>query len=76
MDAAILRDRVRVDVNNLYNAPARIAKLKGAIHSSLSSGPISGKMTMSAFDAMGVNNLPKQWVINILIDVYVPSIRK
>ena len=29
---------------------------------------------MSTFDAVGVNNLPKQWAINILVDKYVASL--
>jgi tyrosinase len=73
VDQSTLQNNVRTAVNNLYNAPAR--KISTLDKSKRANGPklyaVSGTMTETDFDSLAVNNLPRNWAINIAVDKYV-----
>lgn len=70
VDQATLQNNVRTAVNNLYNAPAR--KVSTTDKSKRANGPtshaMSGTMTATDFDSLAVNNLPRNWAINVAVD--------
>ncbi|KAH8692093.1 tyrosinase [Talaromyces proteolyticus] len=85
VDQATLQNNVRTAINNLYNAPARMAStsrkqkrgafdgVKGLVDvpgsgKSMATNAVAGKMTESDFDSLGVNNLARNWAINVAVD--------
>lgn len=76
VDQATLQNNVRTAVNNLYNAPARKVSSSSLEKSKRANGipathAVMGAMTAADFDSMAVNNLPRNWAINIAVDKYV-----
>lgn len=74
---------MRTAINNLYNAPARMGpaapkKDKRDILDDLKNAPkeltglaankVTGQMTKTQFDRLGVNNMVKNWAINVAVD--------
>ncbi|KUL89658.1 hypothetical protein ZTR_00412 [Talaromyces verruculosus] len=83
VDQGTLQNNVRTAINNLYNAPARMGpaapkKEKRGILDDLESAPqeltsmaankVTGQMTKTQFDRLGVNNMVKNWAINVAVD--------
>ncbi|GAM33797.1 hypothetical protein TCE0_013r00958 [Talaromyces pinophilus] len=83
VDQGTLQNNVRTAINNLYNAPARMGpsapkKEKRGILDDLESVPqeltsmaantVTGQMTKTQFDRLGVNNMVKNWAINVAVD--------
>lgn len=83
VDQGTLQNNVRSAINNLYNAPARMGPaapkngkrdilddLKNAPKglTSMKTNQVTGQMTKSQFDRLGVNNLAKNWAINVAVD--------
>uniref|UniRef100_A0A093V313 tyrosinase n=1 Tax=Talaromyces marneffei PM1 TaxID=1077442 RepID=A0A093V313_TALMA len=82
VNQATLQNNVRTAINNLYNTPTRSnledAKKKRNILDDLQKAPqelasmatnkITGQMTKTQFDRLGVNNMVKNWAINVAVD--------
>ena len=80
VDQGTLQNNVRTAINNLYNAPARMSTKQGKRDllndlenapqklAGLATNKITGQMTKSQFDGLGVNNLVKNWAINVAVD--------
>ena len=82
VDQGTLQNNVRTAINNLYNAPARkgsaATKEKRDLLDDLKNAPeelnglaatkVTGQMTKTQFDSLGVNNLVKNWAINVAVD--------
>lgn len=83
VDQATLQNNVRTAINNLYNAPARMTSAsqkqerRGILNeldhlpvelTTSATNVITGKMTKQQLDSLGVNNLVKNWAINIAVD--------
>jgi tyrosinase len=84
VDQGTLQNNVRTAINNLYNSPARMGPMtpktarqrRESLDESNSPGgattmrtkAVTGKMTRAQFDSLGVNNLPKNWAINVAVD--------
>ncbi|EED13327.1 tyrosinase [Talaromyces stipitatus ATCC 10500] len=81
VDQSTLQNNVRTAINNLYNAPARMSPaahnkrdilhdLENVPHdlTSMAANKVTGQMTKSQFDRLGVNNMVKNWAINVAVD--------
>jgi tyrosinase len=83
VDQGTLQNNVRTAINNLYNAPARMGRaspkkerrdllddLKNAPQelTSMAANKATGQMTKTQFDRLGVNNMVKNWAINVAVD--------
>jgi tyrosinase len=83
VDQGTLQNNVRTAINNLYNAPARMgptATIKGKRYilddlknapqelTSMAANTVTGQMTKTRFDRLGVNNMVKNWAINVAVD--------
>jgi tyrosinase len=83
VDQGTLQNNVRTAINNLYNSPARMApaasrkEKRDILHdlenapkelTSMEANKVTGQMTRAKFDRLGVNNLVKNWAINVAVD--------
>lgn len=83
MDQGTLQNNVRTAINNLYNAPARMGptspkrEKRNIVHdlenapqelTSMAANKVTGQMTKTQFDRLGVNNMVKNWAINVAVD--------